>query len=402
MTPLPALRQVAEALGPDLCERVVFLGGATASLMLSEPRAQAPRPTDDVDAVAKVPHLPAYYALQDQLKARGFLETPEAGVVCRFRRDDLVLDLMPTDPAILGFTNPWYEYAHESAQRIALASDRPGQEATVLRIVTPACFVATKLAAYAGRGGGDLFHPDIEDIISVVDGRPSLLAELMAERSDLRAYIQSQIKKLIADGLEDKVAGHLPGDSSSQARVPRVTATLRQMAHLTKERPAPAETPLPATTFLWTLHAERGDPSTLYVNCWFEARQRDLEPFLVGNRAPVSITSLPDGVRSALEQIWSAAKVTIASHVDGDQPYRRAFDHLAREPMGLNRSDLPDALQWSREMEVPNGRSAGPSGRVQVSSALGPLIEAVDAAAKRIATERVKEAIAARRAWDDA
>src|SRR4051794_21787875 len=104
MTPLPVetLRQVAEALGADLCERVVFLGGAIAGLMLTDPRVHALRPTDDVDAVAKVPHRRAYYELQDQLKARGFLEAPEGSVLCRFRRDDLVLDIMPTDPAILG------------------------------------------------------------------------------------------------------------------------------------------------------------------------------------------------------------------------------------------------------------------------------------------------------------
>src|ERR1700682_5225818 len=52
-----------------------------------------------------------------------------------------------------------------------------------IRVVTAAFFVATKLEAFKGRGKGDFFGSrDLEDLISVVDGRATLVAEIQVER----------------------------------------------------------------------------------------------------------------------------------------------------------------------------------------------------------------------------
>ncbi|SHM30245.1 hypothetical protein [Rhizobacter sp. OV335] len=47
---LPHLRRIAEALG-DLREQVVFVGGAVAGLLVTDPLADSVRATRDVDAV---------------------------------------------------------------------------------------------------------------------------------------------------------------------------------------------------------------------------------------------------------------------------------------------------------------------------------------------------------------
>ena len=47
---LPHLRRIAEALG-ELCEQVVFVGGAVAGLLVTDPLADAVRATREVDAV---------------------------------------------------------------------------------------------------------------------------------------------------------------------------------------------------------------------------------------------------------------------------------------------------------------------------------------------------------------
>lgn len=47
---LPHLQVIAAALC-DLRERVVFVGGSTAGLLLSDPLAEGVRPTLDVDAI---------------------------------------------------------------------------------------------------------------------------------------------------------------------------------------------------------------------------------------------------------------------------------------------------------------------------------------------------------------
>lgn len=50
---LQLLRTVAERLGP-LRDRVVFLGGAAAGLLITDPAAETVRPTDDVDVIIEV------------------------------------------------------------------------------------------------------------------------------------------------------------------------------------------------------------------------------------------------------------------------------------------------------------------------------------------------------------
>ena len=81
---------------------------------------------------------------------------------------------MPTREDILGFSNRWYALAIETAETRTVAGLQ-------VRIVTPALFVATKLEAFRGRGRGDMVTShDLEDIVTVVDGRPELVNEIEA------------------------------------------------------------------------------------------------------------------------------------------------------------------------------------------------------------------------------
>ncbi len=99
---------------------------------------------------------------------------------------------MPDDASILGFTNRWYRTAVESAQYIGLSSG------VSIRVVDPAHFIGTKLEAYKGRGNGDpLTSHDIEDILTVVDGRPELANDILVCDSLLRAYIAEQLADLL-------------------------------------------------------------------------------------------------------------------------------------------------------------------------------------------------------------
>jgi len=56
---------VAAALG-DLCEELVFVGGCAASLPIDAPSAPPTRVTYDVDVIAEVAALSAYYALENR------------------------------------------------------------------------------------------------------------------------------------------------------------------------------------------------------------------------------------------------------------------------------------------------------------------------------------------------
>jgi hypothetical protein len=72
---------------------------------------------------------------------------------------------------------------------------------------------------------------DLEDIITVVDGRATLVDETVAARTELRVYLAEEFTRLLeTHAFIDALPGHLPGDRSSQARVPLVEAALRRLA----------------------------------------------------------------------------------------------------------------------------------------------------------------------------
>lgn len=136
------LQQAARALG-DLLPKVVFHGGATVGLWLSDPVGRAPRVTYDVDVVAEVTSIGAYASFQAALRARRFREDIESGVICRWRHadSDLILDAIPLRPELAGFTDRWLT----AAAAAAVALELPG--GTVIRAIPPQWLMVVKLKA---------------------------------------------------------------------------------------------------------------------------------------------------------------------------------------------------------------------------------------------------------------
>ena len=89
-----------------------------------------------------------------------------------------------------------------------------------------------KLEAFKGRGNGDfLTSHDMEDIVTIVDGRATLVDEIAASTSELRDYLAAQFAALLVNpAFMESLSGHLPGDPGSQGRLPRLRARLRTLA----------------------------------------------------------------------------------------------------------------------------------------------------------------------------
>lgn len=133
---------------------------------------------------------------------------------------------MPSQPGVLSFHNRWYPLAVTTASPVTLPNGHS------IKLITAPVFIATKLEAFKGRGNGDfLVSHDLEDIVTVVDGRPALIEELRGAPEALRTYIAMEIASLLdTPQFVDAVPGHLPGDSASQSRVPIVINLLEAMA----------------------------------------------------------------------------------------------------------------------------------------------------------------------------
>lgn len=230
---LAILELVAQALGP-VCESVIFVGGCATGLLLTQERPDRIRITEDVDIVAQALTVHDYHAIEKQVRARGFSNDmrPDAPI-CRWVYKSVTLDLMPTVKEILGFANRWYPLALQTAQLVTLPSGM------IIKLILAPVFIGTKLEAFKDRGKHANGKPDylgshdLEDIITVADRRPELLAECGAAAPELRAYLAAEFSALFADPeFEQALSGHLPGDTFSQQRAKPLAKTFRELSKL--------------------------------------------------------------------------------------------------------------------------------------------------------------------------
>ncbi len=219
---------VAREVRP-LLDELVFVGGCATGLLITDPSAPSVRTTFDVDAIAEVSTYAEYVGLAERLRDLGFSEDSSEGApVCRWVNDSLVLDIMPLDAKVLGFSNRWYGEAVRSASAVGL------EESLTIRVVAAPVFLATKLEAFKSRGMGDYFGShDLEDALSVIDGRPELLEEIRTAQPALREYLASEWGSLLHDPrFLDALPGHLPPDQSSQARVGLLIRRIEAIARI--------------------------------------------------------------------------------------------------------------------------------------------------------------------------
>jgi predicted nucleotidyltransferase len=221
---IAAIQIVAKGLQP-LVEPVVFVGGAVVGLYIDSLAVPEIRPTDDVDCVVEVTAVKMALLTQAMIE-RGFTPTPP--VNCRFVYRSVTVDIMPVDPQVLGFTNRWY--ADAVAQRI-LYEIAPG---VTINIAAFPYYLATKLEAFRDRGLKDpMASTDLEDIITLLDGRETAKFELGGADSHVAKYVRDEFRMLMRlASFSDIVAGHLGAYPAAIAasRRERIVHILRHVA----------------------------------------------------------------------------------------------------------------------------------------------------------------------------
>ena len=223
--PLELLEAIAADLA-TLLDELVFIGGAIVPVLLTDPAAPPPSNTTDVDAIVTVATNYEYtHKLGDRLRSLGFSEDRrEDAPICRWRsHSGMTLDMMPTDPAILQFSNLWFPLAFATAIPVQLPSG------LTIKIATGPCFLGTKLEAFLSRGNNDyLGSKDIEDFLAVLHGRNEIIGEVRQADAKLVSYLASMAAKLLAHrNFDVSIEGHLPGED------PEVTRSrLREIASL--------------------------------------------------------------------------------------------------------------------------------------------------------------------------
>lgn len=207
MTGAELLGDIIGELG-DLQADMVFTGGIVLPLYFERQPYLRVRPTKDVDAVVAATSLSQYAEIQAKLGRRGFthvLDDADASM-CRMRTPQgNLLDVMPIDEAVLGFEKRWFERGYMSAQIVPLGSD------VTLRVFPAPVYMAAKVEAYRNRGKEDLWaSSDLEDILTLLECRPSLLTEVSAQDEELRTFLAAFASEILEfDDPEELINAYL-------------------------------------------------------------------------------------------------------------------------------------------------------------------------------------------------
>jgi hypothetical protein len=216
---LPLLEDAVRKLAPFLDE-IVFVGGVTLGLLITDVAAAPIRGTTDVDVIAEIVTYADYIAFSDRLRAAHFTE--DTDLTCRWHNGDLTLDVLALSKDVLGFTNVWYEPALRHSSTVNLSGGK------AIRVIAAPFFLGTKMEAFRGRGRMDFqASHDLEDFIAVIEGRNTLLQEIAESPQDLKDYLAEAAKSLLA---ESRFMDVLPGFVLNSERVPMIRERLATIA----------------------------------------------------------------------------------------------------------------------------------------------------------------------------
>jgi Domain of unknown function (DUF1814). len=205
------IKRIAIALG-ELNEKVIYVGGATVSLYINDPAADDVRPTKDVDITVKVASMLELENLRETLTKKGFKQSSDLNVNCRFRYEDILVDVMATKPISWAPANKWFEKGFERLEKINIDN-------VTIQIMPLAFFLASKFTTFEDRGRGEpRTSHDFEDITYILDNRMDWDDILLAEKDEeVKSFLLERLNRIKkSDIFQEAIIGNLYYASSEE------------------------------------------------------------------------------------------------------------------------------------------------------------------------------------------
>ena len=198
-----ATAEIAQALG-ELNNRVVYVGGAIVSLYIDDPSADDVRPTKDIDISMEIASLGELESLRESLVEKGFYQSSEDHVICRFRYKDIKVDVMATEPIGWAPGNQWFAAGFKHAQSVSI-------ENISIRLLPLPYFLATKFSAFYDRGGKDpRTSHDFEDIVYLLNYTSNFPKIISKAEKNVQEFLKKAFRRIIEDeGLQEAIIGNL-------------------------------------------------------------------------------------------------------------------------------------------------------------------------------------------------
>jgi predicted nucleotidyltransferase len=201
------IRKIALALG-KLNEQVIYVGGATVGLYINDLAAEDVRPTKDVDISLSIATLGELEKIREELFYKGFIQTSEDNIICRFRYDDVKVDFMNTKAIGWAPANTWFAPGFENRLPLEIEDQQ-------IYIIPLPYFLATKFAAYNSRGNNEpRSSHDFEDIVYVLDNRTDLIEQILRANDDVKPYLKKEFGSMLNEKVkQEAILGNLNYES---------------------------------------------------------------------------------------------------------------------------------------------------------------------------------------------
>ena len=206
------IREVAIRLD-YLLKDVVFVGGSVVALYADDPAADEVRPTDDIDIVVGISTRVGFSLFEEKIRELGTQNVTDANFIGRYKINEIIVDVMPIEENILGFSNKWYKEGIEKSFLFEIDKD--------IRLMPFHYFIASKIEAHNSRNKGDLRQSrDFEDIVYSFDNRIDPLIDVQQATDEIEIYLKEQIDNFLEDSnFHEGVYSHLnPGNASSRLK----------------------------------------------------------------------------------------------------------------------------------------------------------------------------------------
>lgn len=204
------IKRVALALG-DLNDVVIYVGGATVSLYINDPAADDVRPTKDIDISLKILSIPQLEEIREQLNEKGFSQSADLDVICRFKLDDILVDVMSTKAVGWAPANPWFAKGFDKREEVNI-------DDISIQIMPLPYFLASKFSAFKDRGGNDPRQSkDLEDITYILNNRTDWHEVIKDSGKEVKDFLKMQFQEISKSaGIQEAMRGFLFYEEQSE------------------------------------------------------------------------------------------------------------------------------------------------------------------------------------------
>jgi len=219
-----ATKKIALALG-NLNDKVVYVGGAVVSFYIDDLSADDVRPTKDVDITMEIASVSELERMRQELIKRGFYQSSEDHVICRFRYDDIKVDVMATKEVGWAPANPWFAAGFDELIQFEIGD-------TKIRCLSLPYYLATKFTAFYDRGIKDpRTSHDFEDIVYLLNYTTDWVSKILSADDHVKQYLLNCFADILEDSVkQEAIFGNLFHEEQDY-RFNKMIDKLKQVCH---------------------------------------------------------------------------------------------------------------------------------------------------------------------------